>query len=505
MTNVLDNYTPGKVLGPDGRPWQEVFGYEPDVNLPHVIQFASVVQSSWQTYLHGRADEATRNDPEFARAMRRDASIEGPLEERYLGTASLNWRIEIEDDKDPRRKAIAANLTKVVKATPRLQEMLFCLLEAIWYGKFAQQLVYEKREMTLDGPGGDKIKAKVPVIKYHEPVHGDSIGFRWNRTPYILVNAAAIKDVPKTCVIQTTKGRGILLEGSWRSRFIVHHHRARAADFFDVQRAEAIHGVGIRDVLYWTQWLRNEWLGNIADWCERTGLGVRVWYYQHGSDTSKQAVLNAAKNQTDRTNLLVPRMMNATGKSAESVEFVDTAGTGAELLLKLIGYLDEIKERYMIGQTLSNKAESTGLGSKVADLHSATKGKIIAADANGLGESLTLDWIRPLMGWMYPGEDPSIARWLFDIEHADPDKMLQAANTAYSMGAQIPEAAVLKLAQIPPAEPGDRILQQPQQGAGGAPGGMPGDPTQQMFGGEGGEQPQPEDFEEVLAEMGGAV
>lgn len=498
LTNPLqNNYTPGRILGPNGQPWQEAHGYEPGAAFPHVIQLAAMVQTSYQTYLHGRADEATRNDPELARAMRRDASIEGPLEERYLGTASLPWHIEIEDDKHPVRKAIQTNITKVIQSTPRLQELIFNLLEAIWYGKSAVQPIYKHREFTFVDAAGQQVRGKAPAIAYHEPVHGDSIGYRWDRTPYILANASAVQDIPNACVINTTKGRGLLLMGSFRSRFIMHHHRSRAADFFDIDRAEAIHGVGVRDVLYWTQWLRNEWLGNIADWCERTGLGVRVWYYQMGNAKSKEEVLAAAKNQTDRTNLLIPRSATTTGKSSEGVEFVDTSGTGAELLLKLINYLDQIKERYMIGQSLSSKSEGGGLGgSGVADLHSATKGKIIASDANALADSLTVDFVRLLMGWMYPKEDPAIARWVFDIERPDPDKILNAVNTAYSMGVTFGENDVRKLTTVPPPAEGDRVLQQQQQQPGmGMDGGMGGDMG----------QPQDEDFESVMAEMAGAA
>lgn len=505
--SLSDSLNDAPVIDPaTGKTWQEAGGYEAGVAIPHVIQLASVAQSAWQTYMQGRADEALRNDRDFAKAMRRDAKLEGPLEERYLGTSSLEWHLESEDMKDPKQSAIVDNMTKVVKGGYRLQEMIMNLLEAVWYGKYGVQVVYERKPFNFKDMNGQPWRGDAPTIKYHEPVHGDNIGFKWDRTPYILVNSQRAKEIPNAEITMTNRGRGVLLRGTFRSRFIIHHHRTRGADFFDVDRAEAIHGVGLRDVLYWTWWLRNEWLGNTADWCERTGLGVRVWYYNASNPDSYAKTLAAAKNQTDRTNLLVPRFTNQVGKSAEGVEFVDTNGAGVELLLKLIKHLEESAERYIIGQTLSSDSEGSGLGGAgVADLHADTKSKIIAWDANNLAETLTEDYIRPLRHWMYPSEDVDV-RWKFNINVPDPEKVLNACQTFTGMGGTLKADSVRELipGQSKP-EDGDEVLGGQQAMPGVGPDGQPlpgGDPTQQLFGGG---QPSDEDFASVLGEADGGA
>src|SRR5262249_9013044 len=155
--------------------------------------------------------------------------------------------------------------------------------------------------------------------------------------------------------------------------------------------------------LYWVSWLRKELLSNILDYCERTGLGLRVWYYQGGNKTSKDEVESAAKLQTDRTNVIVPRFPNQTGKSAEAVEFVDTGSNGAMILREIMEDFKREIELYAIGQTLSSGTEGSGLGGTgVASMHAATKFQIVSIDADNLAETLTQDWVRPVLGWMYP-------------------------------------------------------------------------------------------------------
>lgn len=518
MPPLNGHYNPPRVLGPNGEPWQKEYGYDPNYALPNVLTFQSILSSGWQSYLHGKFDESIRFDRQFAEAMENDAFLQGLLQERRLGTASLTWRIDVDDPKDPTQKAIQDTLTRVAQATTHFQQLIMNLLNATFYGRYAAQIVYEKRPMMLPDlkNPSSRVERLAYVMKDFLPVHGDDIDFKWDGTPYILVNSTRAYDIPGASIAQSSVARALELKGSWRDRFILHAHEKRAASYWQPDKGSSVHGVGLRSVIHWLNWLRMEWLGNVADWCERTGLGVRVWYYQGGSKTSKNEVEKAAREQTDRTNILVPRFQNQTGRSSEGVEFVDTTGGGAQLLLELQKHVEEQIERYIIGQTLSSDSEGNGLGgSGVASLHAATKAKIINYDANNLADTLTRDWIRPLNSWMHPEYFDLPVSFRFNVNSPNPSEQLTAINTAFQMDVDFVKDEVRALTGMSNPQDGDEtismsqmqqqqaaIAPQPQDGDGD---GLVNDGTPQQHPAAGGDQPGEQDFADLAQELGAAA
>lgn len=502
-SNILDGifsdtYQRGKVIDPrTGRPWQEEDGYDSNFALPHVITFSSIFQTHFKTFLQSGHDEALRNDPDFARCMRRDPFIMGLMQERAMATTSLRWHIEVENEKDPEEKAIKDALTMVIKATPHLQKMVKYLLEGIFYGRYGAQLAYQKRDMILPDPlrNGERTRQRVPVIADHIPTNGDKIAFQFDGTPGVLLHAAEASRVPNSSIIYTSKGKALSLRGSYRSRWIIHKHELIDADFYEPEAAGSVHGVGLRSTLYWMAWLRKEWLGMISDWVERTGLGVRLWYYQGGNKKSREEVEAAAKRATDRTNILVPRFTNQAGRPSEGVEFADTSGTGAGVLQSLLTHIEEIMERYVIGQTLSSGTEGNGLGGTgVADLHAATKGKIVAFDANNLAETLTNDLVRPLKFWMFPHHQDVPARWVFDLDRPNTNETINAVVSLAGLGVDFVKDEVRGLA------PGMSAPQEGDETVGGQQ--MLGQPGQPEPGADPGGEPTHEDFASIMEGMG---
>lgn len=511
---MAGEYQPGRVLDHNGRPWQEAEELETGFPLPHVWTFASIMSSGWKTYYPEKYDEALRNDRQYGMYMRNDASVMGLLNERKLGTASLKWHIDIDNEKDPAQKAIKDGLTSAFKSTKYLQKLLMYLLETIWYGRYGAQVAYEKRVMSLpDVRNPDQRTKRLAYTLRHKPVNGDKIRFLWDGTPCVKVQSAHSAKIPQAELVRATDGWAVALRGSWRKNFIIHSHEVFDADFWAHEASDSIHGVGVRSFIHWMHWLRSEWLGNIADWCARTGLGVRVWYFQGGNPTSRREVEEAAKKQSDRTNLLVPRYPTASGRPVESVEFVDTAGTGAELLLKLQKHIDEIIERYMIGQTLSSSTEGNGLGGTgVADMHAATKNKIIAFDANNLQETLSEDVIRPMAIWMYP-DVPEVRDiplgLVFEVDSSDPDKKLTAVEKAARLGVTFRMNDVRGVTGFEAPQQGDETIggaPQPQPGAGppGAPGQPPGGEDGDLQPpAEGEDQPDDQNLDAMAAQLFG--
>jgi phage gp29-like protein len=513
--------TSAPVIDPEtGRPWQEIGGYAPGLDLPHVLTFDSLISTAWHNYYHGQQDDAIRNDRYFAAAMRRDPQLTALIQERKMATASLKWHLEVEDERDPQQKAIRDGVTTILKQTPRLKTMFLYLLEAMWYGKYGAQLDYEWRLMPLPDPHnpGEKVMTRASVVRRHVPLEGDKIGYHHDGTPYVLVHGGKASTIPQAEIGMSSAGRMLSLTGTWRRKFLLHQHEIIDAPYNDAAAGSAIYGVGIRHHLFWLAWLKKELVSNILDYCERQGLGLRVWYYQGGNPTSKAEVESAASLQTDRTNVIVPRFPNQVGKSSEGVEFVDTGSSGAQLLVQILDHWDKDIERYVIGQSLSGGVEGAGLGSEgVAGMHAETKHRLVSFDADNLAESNTADWVKPVLRWTYPSFADMPLNFVFDTNTPDPANKIDAVVKLYGVGVKFEENSVRQLTGMPAPNEGDveismaatAAAQQQMQPQPGAPGAMPGGPP---AGGdpsaEGGEQPPADnepteqDYQELLAQMG---
>lgn len=460
-----------RILGADGQPlnssqaWEKRTQEYGEFAVPHVVTFSSLLGRAWRTYRINRADEAMKHGREEALAMKRDAYLQGLLQERKLAVANRPWRIEVDNERDPRQKQVKEGITRVIKDTWRLNRLRYYLHEGIWYGRYGSQLVYEFADIPLPNPsgGGHPYKQRALRVKMHQPVNGDKIDFKWDGTPLMLVHGSEGTQLPGTRTVITDKGRAVLLEGNLRQRFIVHSHEAVDADFFDADSASAVWGIGIRSTLFWLNWLRQEWLANIADWCERTGLGLRLWYYQGGNDKSKTAVTEAARAQSDKTNILIPRFATGGGQALEGVDYVDTASAGADLLLRLQQHVEEHIERYVIGQTLSSSSEGSGLGgSGVSDFHADTKSNITKFDAGNETDTMTADLVPILTQHTYPWADFPV-RYVVDVDDSNKKERMDAVRTAFvELGVDFVEDHVRALTGMDAPQEGEKTLRMAQ-------------------------------------------
>lgn len=453
---------PKAVVDQYGRPWQDQYGYQEGVAVPHVIQFTQVLQTAWKTYIRNGHDEALRSDPNFAKWMRNDPFLMGILNERARSTSKLRWHLEVDDERDVQQVAVRDALTTVLRTTSHRQKLIkYLTRETIWYGHSGSQLTTKPRMLRLpdpENPRGDRRPMEVPVVTYHEPVNGDSFVFEWDGTPCILVNTARSNELPRSAIIRTDWGLAVSLRGTYRSQFIVHKNEPIAADFFDGDQAGAIHGVGIRSFLYWLDWLRKELIGFILDLGERMGRGIRIWYYEASNPESERQVKKAAQTQTDRTNILVPRTKNAQGKTAEGLDLVDSSTAAQTLLLDVLKHWEGQIERFIIGQTGSSRSDSSGMGTHDTSMMDDTKHDIIVDDATNLEDTLTEDWVRPLQIRIFPKLADIPVRWVFEIDRPDPDQVMAAAERAFGMGVKFDENSVRSITGLPAPKDGDPII-----------------------------------------------
>lgn len=522
---LLDPNNPAFGGGPRARQ-QGVFA------LPHVLTYSSMMNLATQAY-SWRWDEAMKTSREDALAMRRDPFVMGIVQERKLACSQLNWHLEPEEPKDKRQKACAEYLTKIIERTPNFPQFRFCLQEAVWFGRYGihEALTWQDqgaRPPEIPGPSkslqitgwrpinGDKIQHRYALADDNAADNTHSLGKRddgkpkviEDGTPIILINAAYAARIPKSETVLTDRGWALLLRTPyWRERFVLHKHELDDADFFEAEMAGGVHGVGIRSRIYWCWWLKQEFLGNVVDYIQRVGQGTTVFYYEAGNPQSEAEAIKAANQISTNTVIVWPRPIG-TEKQGAGMERFEMPMGGSEMLIKLQEYMDRIIERFIIGQSASSRSETSGMGTHDTGAQQDTKFRIVKFDAGNVDATLTNDLVKPLQRWNCPHEKYPI-RFVSDVDKPDAKDQLEAANKAWTMGAEIKEEEVLSYAGLSKPQPDDKTLKNPQmqQQPGGMPGmpGMPGAPGAApgglAEGPVGGGEPSDSEIDKLLAEL----
>jgi hypothetical protein len=343
-----------------GRPFRSDGSARPNgMALPHGWQFVAKTSGAFQTYWMERFDEALRKSREDANVMRRDPWLRSLLQERITAVQNLPWHLEVPDESDPAQVACKDGMTRIVKAVPGFRRILGWLLEATWYGRFGVQFEWAWGKVR-DRQVGTR---KALTVAQSWPVNGDKIGYRYDHTPTVQIYAPegeALKAYGNAEVITTTNGRAIVLSGTWRERFVIHKYMMEDRDYYSPEEAGAVHGVGVRDVLFWMDWMKKEWMGSICDFFSRVGLGVTMWKYPAGNAAALAAMKQAARDQSDRAHIFIPVTPEDAANHVTGMERVEIPVAGAESLTELVKYLDHVMERYVVGQ--EGSASATGAG-----------------------------------------------------------------------------------------------------------------------------------------------
>ncbi len=424
-----------QLVGPNGLPLsvppdpdalrKAGFGDSP---LPHPLTYAALFNVAWRNYYQRLFDEARRKGFDFAGTMRNDSFLTGLMWERTLAVTSLPWHLEIDDENDPRQCAVRDHLTKQLKRTPQFRGMMKSLqYERTWYGRTAVETNYAWADMPFtlpvlpaaptqapgqppqerDPDGGLPIEkpgapAQPPVtpavapvnqrslyVKEWFPINGDKIGHMWNGTPTILVNASQTDKIADAEFVYNDLNKALVVSGSWKDHFLFHYAWPEDSDFFDgFEAAEARFGVGVRSKIALWQWIRMEWVAKISDFMDRS-IPKKLWYWELGNAASEEAVRLAAKTDSDKTDIILPR--SALNKN-QGVEYLQASMENVTQLMELVKH---IEQEYLIplinGQKMSrDHTGSGGLGgSGAADMAGDTKGNITEDDANSLAECLT--------------------------------------------------------------------------------------------------------------------
>lgn len=432
--------------------------------LPHVATFSGVSTSVSRTYR--ASDEALRHAHDNARFMRNDLVIMEPLELRQKAVALLDWHIVPEDDSRD-AKVLAEEVEKIVRRTPRFLQYRENLLHANWYGRYAIEHLWASQRV------GSYMRY---WIADWQPLHGDKLVFRFDdygpKKPRgqvgirIGVGAQTSEHFAKWDAEQkakiepTDQGQAYFLDSWERKALAVHKYMVEDGEWEDPLSAGRIHGVGIRSRLYWVWYQKQETLAFLMEYLERSAGGIEIWYYPMGNATAKAQTESAIKERMamGRNVVLAPRPPGQEGAHYDITHLEPGMGGIQELKDLLEGYFGHQIKRYILGQTLTTEAASTGLGSGVADAHIETFMLLIRYDATLLEETLTTELIEPLKRSNFPSAAGERLQFRIDTEAPDSESKMAAIRSAFDMGMEIDGQDVRDLVGSAKPGPGAEVL-----------------------------------------------
>lgn len=432
--------------------------------LPQISTLNTIANSIGRVYRV--SDEALKDAWANARFMRNDTGIMECVEARQRSVALLDWHLEPEDSRSPLQKDLCAKLAAIVKRTPRFMQWRECLLHAIWHGNYAMQNRYAWR--TIEG------QLRVAVAE-HRPINGDKLVFRYDdglpdagqvgiRVPAAHRIGDMINGRHRVEQIEpTVRGLAYFLKPWERALLTIHKHQVEDGAYESPEDAGKIHGVGVRSKIYWDWFQKQELLGFLMEYLERSAFGLELWYFPMGNKEAEQKTRQAAQERigNGRNVILVPKPLGD-DMHAYGVEHIEPGLAGAEVLEKIISefYGHRIK-RYILGQTLTSEAASTGLGSGVAEIHLGTFWDIVRYDSINLQESITTDFLSMLQLWNFPESRNVHVQFVIDLESQDSERKLTAYEKAWNMGARIKESDVMDAIGATIPTPDDSVLQNP--------------------------------------------
>lgn len=430
--------------------------------LPQIVTFAGI-QSTY-AHVYKNPDEAIRHSVDNARFMRNDCSIMESLEGRQRSCALLNWHLEPEDKKDQRQKQLVADLTACMEEIYRFTEYRRNLLEAIWYGRTAIQNRWERR----------KVRGEMRFcIKNWIPVNGDKLAFRFDdgsgkfdpdqigvRVNGVYSQHDAIAGDRR--IEQTDYGMAYFLDPWERALFTVHKHMIEDGAFEDPLSAGRIHGVGVRDRIYWCWYQKQETMSQLMEVIQRTGTGFTIYYYESGNDRSKQEMLNIAQKQGPTNVILIPRVAGDESMNANGIDRIEPSSAGIDAMKAIVHeFFGHQMKRYILGQILSSESAATGLGSGVADLHQDTFMQIVQYDAVNLEETITFEVVERLKDYNFPWAKDIRIKFKIDTKDAEAESKLQAYKSAWDMGCKIKATDVMDIIGASMPDVDDEVLQNP--------------------------------------------
>jgi phage gp29-like protein len=377
---------------------------------------------------------AYRKDRTLMKQMRNDPDCMGPLNQLQVSIAGLEWQVKPFDSRDPMQEEIAERTQEIFARTPRLADLIRHLLDAVWYGSSAANIMYERKS---DG---------VVVPSDWLPFHPDTLAVNLEGEPAIRVGPRYYSDMDGTGG-ETQQGfdsRVHVLTPIERRAVVWHRYMVTGPDFDDpYETAYAYLGKGVRDTVWWYWNLKQAVLQNWATFAERYAQGIRVGYYPMAVKGGKEEMENILRNLVGDVSAVVPRQ--TPGQKDYEIEIKEPAAARAQVFADLCEWLSKNIKELIVGQSATSEAVSTGLGSNVASQHQKTFTRQMKFVAEGLGETITHQFLREIVDMNFGPQDV-YPRFEFSVESPELEKKLEAVRIFVNeLGGSVSEAETRKM------------------------------------------------------------
>lgn len=399
--------------------------------IPSIQQYVGIYSAGNKFFKN--PDEAYQANRHNAVRMWYDPVIQEPLQNRILATAQLQGFVEAEDKTDKTQVERANQVNKIIESIPGLLKLKIALLDGIWFGKAGAQLNYQWKK--------EKDGTKTLTVVDWTPVHGDSIYWKYDTGRVGILCTPKEGEGTKNLTTEPTDlGLAHVLDDREREAFIIHTHLHRQEDYFRLLKSGSAKGIGLRDMLYWAWYYKQEMFGLWTEFMERMGMGMTIYRYEASNPQSLAAVQALAQSQTSNSQIFFPYTQDKTLGGA-GIERIEPNPAGAQAFMDSINEFNEQIKRLIVGQTLTSESGATGLGSGLAEVQENTFFRIVAMDATNLQETLTEQLVRIIHRHSFPEDDFKLS-YKIPVDKPDPMKYLEAAEKFWGMGGALDEDEV---------------------------------------------------------------
>ena len=409
--------------------------------------FSSIVQLARDVLIN--PDIAYRTDRYLQEQMLRDPMVMGPLSERKLMVAQLEYEIvpvaEEDEDAAPEDKPffggidpkkLAKRVEGIFRRMDRQQDFFKQLLWADFRGVGASEINWEYDEQAGEWYPKDCI-----------PHHGDAITFDIWGGPRILTRN------------QQTGGRELSREDC--ERLIIHVYQPDMGFFYKGEEAGyRFHGRGLRDVIWPYWWLSHNAVRFWVRFIQRFGMGFVLGKFPMGNAQAKEAIESVLQNLVEDSNVSVPVPADATEKDTYGIEFPSMGGI-AEKAGVFKQFVDDWAGKHirmmLVGQQQAHQESGDGLGSERANDLSDLRRMYRDDSAIALAATLTEKVVKPLQCWNF-GELPIKLKLQFILEKPDYDQEEKRVKAAKDAGLSVARKWVHNALKIPMPRPGDDLV-----------------------------------------------
>lgn len=427
--------------------------------------FSSIVQLARDVLIN--PDIGYRTDRNLQEQMLRDPLVMGPLLERKLMVAQLQYEVvptEINDEEEDLAnrplfgfdaKQMAKKVEALFRRMDRQQDFFKQLLWADFRGTGASEINWEK------DPVDNQWYPKNSI-----PHHGDSITFDVWGNPRILTRN------------QQTGGRELTREE--KERLIIHVYQPDMGFFFKGEEAGyRFHGRGLRDVIWPYWWLAHNAVRFWVRFIQRFGMGFVLGKYPMGNAEAKKAIESVLQNLIEDSNVSVPVPGDATDKDTYGIEMPSMGGISekAGVFKEFVeGWAGKHIRMILVGQEQAHQESGDGLGEGRAKGLADLRRMYRDDSAIALASTLTEQVVKPLIRYNF-GDIPVSLKLQFILEKEDYDQQEKRVKAAKDAGLTVSRKWVHDALNIPMPKPGDDLIdftpQAPAFPTGGAFGGEP--------------------------------